>query len=107
LPGKPLDLAVGSRRQVGDVEPRLLEQRHHDAVLLVQQGAKQMRVVHHGVAPGARELSRLLERLGGLHRQSIGADHESPVGNFCALFKMPFRQRVCHGCTENVPERTP
>ena len=69
-----LDGAVPDPRH-GDLQ--LLEDRHHDAFLLPQQGMQQMHPVHLGVSPAAGFLRGRLEGLGGLHGQSVGTQHRS------------------------------
>jgi len=54
LLGEAVDLALGLGRELGDVQPRLLEQRDDDPVLLREQGVEQMGVVDDGIAAGAR-----------------------------------------------------
>src|SRR2546427_8343193 len=82
---EPLDLARRLGFQLGDVEPCLLKQRDDDAVVLRQQGVEEMSVVDDGVATLASQGARLLQRLGGLHRQSVRSDHGAGFpGNLCA-----------------------
>jgi len=52
--GEALDLALHLGSELGDVQPRLLEQRDDDPVLLREQGVEQMGVVDDGIAAGAR-----------------------------------------------------
>ena len=82
---EPVELALRLRFQPRDVEPRLLEQGHHDPVVLRQQRVEEMGVVDHRVAALARQPARLLQRLSRLDGQSFGSDHSAgPPGNLCA-----------------------
>src|SRR6266404_2576842 len=67
LLGKALDLALRVGLELRDVEPRLLQQRHDDSFVLLQQREEEMRIVDDGIALGAGERRRLLESLGGLN----------------------------------------
>ncbi len=60
-----------------DVHARFLQQGHDDPFVLGEQGVEQVRVVHHGVAAGARERRGLLHRFGGFDGQSVGSDHSA------------------------------
>src|SRR6267378_8195088 len=64
LLGKALDLSLGLRLKLRDVEPGFLEERDNDAFVLLQQGVKQMRIIADGVASRARERRGLLESFG-------------------------------------------
>src|SRR5438128_1060478 len=85
-PGSPIstglfreavELSLRLGLELGDIEPRLLKQRDDDAIVLRQQGGEEVRIVDHRVAPRAGERSRLLQGLGGFHRQTFWSDHSA------------------------------
>ncbi len=84
LLGEALDLALGFGLKLRDVEPGLLQQRHDDAFLLLQEGVEQMRIVDDRIASRPSQRSGLLERLSGLDGQSFWLDHALALGNGCA-----------------------
>ncbi len=91
--GKALDLPLGFGLKLRDVEPGLLEQRHDDALLLLQEGVEQMGIVDDGIALRAGQSRGLLQCLGGLYGQSIWLDHgTAPKQRACRQI-MPKRQR--------------
>ena len=60
LLGKTLDFPLGLGPKLGHIEARLLQQGRDDALILLEQGEKQVRVVDDRVAPTARINGRLL-----------------------------------------------
>ncbi len=83
--GEAVELPLGLGLELGDVEPRFLEQRDDDAVVLRQQGGEEMSVVDDGVAPRAGQHARLLQGFRGFHGQTFGSDHSGgTVGNLRA-----------------------
>ncbi len=91
LDGDPLlrretvQLALRVGFELGDVQPRLLQQRDDDAVVLGEKGVEQMGVVQDGVAARARQRPGLLQGLGGLHGQTFRSNHGTgALGNLRA-----------------------
>src|SRR5467141_1185922 len=75
LPREAVDLPFRFSAELGDVEPRLLEQGHDDAIVLRQQSEEQMGVVDDGIAARAGQRARLLQGFGRLDGQTFGSDH--------------------------------
>src|SRR5581483_8600472 len=88
--GEPLQLALRVGLELRDVEPDLLEEGHHHAFVLREQGVEQVRVIDHRIAAGPRQRRGLLQGLTGLDGQTVSGDHgTSPQRNPHAWRKMP------------------
>src|SRR2546422_1650544 len=94
LLGKALDLALRLGLELRDVEPRLLQQRHDDSFVLLQQREEKMRIVDDGIALGAGERGRLLQSLGGFNGESIWLDHGWTLKQWACRGKVPKRQKA-------------
>src|SRR5690606_10897056 len=92
LGGEATDLPVHRRGERGDVEPRLLQQRTDDAVLLRQQRGEQVRVVDDGVASLPRSLAGVAKSFLTPDRKPFRSNHRSPF--FCNLEPAPIRGKA-------------
>ena len=72
---EPVQLARRALAQRREVEPRLLQQRHDDALGLVEQHREKVGVVDDRVAPAPRELRGVPESFLPLEGKSVCFDH--------------------------------
>ena len=72
-----INLALGLRPNLRNVEPGLLQHGDDDAFVLFEEREKQVRVIDDGVAALGRECDRTLHGFPGLHRQSLWSNHGS------------------------------
>src|SRR6267378_1315023 len=100
LSREAVDLPFRLGAELGDVEPRLLEQGHDDAIVLRQQSEEQMGVVDDRIAARAGQRAGLLQGFGRLDGQTFGSNHgclgvvADPGSNVCAGQKCRFGRKA-------------
>ena len=66
--------------QLGRLHARLLQQRHHDAVLLCDEREQQMHVIHQRIAGATRRCDGFIDCFAGLDRKAVGIQHQANRG---------------------------
>ena len=82
-----VDLAPHLVAERGDADTELLQDGHDDALVLIEQRRKQMKVVDDRVPVATSEGYRVVEGFARLHGESFGVDHgaEGEVVGLCPL----------------------
>ena len=81
LLGIPRCFGLGTLLQFGDTDTGLLEQRHHDPVLLRKQRQQQMQIVHERIAGTAGQRHRFVDSVARLDGEAIRIQHGASSGN--------------------------
>ena len=76
------DFGVERRPQCHEIDVAVLQDRHDDAFVLIQQDAQQMRIVNQRIAIAAREGQRVGQGFGGFDGQAISV-HETKTVCVC------------------------